>query len=836
MKALFETPYPAICAVLGVFLSSCMSTDAPRGGMVLARDGEALAEIVTAASPAKAAGFAAAELKWHLDKITGADFRIVTEDAVSSDKIPILVGRTSLGRFDAGGFSRQEFVIDVRDGAVELLGVDDAAPGNAETVHFANGAVASDESFPEPYSRCGTTYAVYGFLEDVVGVKWLDPTDYGTIVPGRRTLEVPFSSTRASPAFQYRGGSFRDGFCPAFWKPSGGAPAESAGYEKYMDFAFGGRGSAYSRTQMKLYLIRRRAFGERADANHSFYGWYDRFLKMDDPDNEAFEEYRPEYFAKNPGSTGRPPQLCYTDPGVIERVVSDAREYFDGPRGKRRWGEDCYCLEPMDNADFCRCARCVAQYEPERARDNSQHSTYWFGFVNKVARELAATHPGKRINTLAYLTHEGVPTDMEMEENVTVYFCLFNNRMPYLDNALGRQTARLKEWTRRYPGRRFALWLYNTFPKENYNYSGVIGVPGFFAHHAEKQFDLFGSADFSQGVYHCGMDGSVDSYLQFRWMLDPSLRADDMLEEYFSACGAAAGPLREFYDTVEERYCSAAYRPSGMSLSSLECLWEHVCPPSVMRKLASLMEEAEKAVAGGTETEKARVRLFGLEVWDYMRAGARQYEMVRFTAQPCWYSARIGEAAGDIEKADWNGAGRYAGRLFFAGGELASPVKASFSFANDSTHLYIEVEAALDTKELSSHPHIAYRDDIELYFAVERGACYRAYFSSPDGRMRAGDFGDGKWGAFPRGAVRPSFGAKCVSDTSRDGIWRTRYSFPLENLAEKPLKPGDGVFLNIASVLDPRHVGRPGNHAVLVATPYSYTHDTRRTGTLLLAR
>lgn len=802
----------------------------------LAADGEALAEIVVADNPSKVASFAAAELKWHLDKMTGADFRIVSESCASTGMVSILVGRTSKSAFDVDAFSPQEFAIDVRPRSIELIGVDDPATGAVDIVHFSNGAIAHDMDIPKPFVRCATTYALYGFLSETLGVKWLDPTDYGTIVPRRATLNVPCFTKRGVPPFSYRGGTFQNGFNPSFWKSSGGAPAEAAGHAKYMNFAYHGRDYRYWQPQMRLFLLRHRALGEKANANHSFYGWYKRFWEKDDPKNREFVEYRPEYFAKIPKGSGRPGQLCYTEPGVIEQTIKDVRAYFDGPVENRIWGENCVCLEPMDNADFCPCERCRAEYEPERAADNSQHSTHWFRFVNKVAREVAKTHPGKRVNTLAYWSHEGVPSGEKIEENVMVYFCIFHNRMPYRQKSLEKQMNRLKEWMKAYPGRRFAMWLYNTFPLENYNYAGVIGVPGFFAHHAEKQFDVFRSGDFSQGIYHCGMNGSIDSYLQFKWMLDPSLRADDMLDEYFSACGPAAPALRKFYDLVEERYCSPEFRPEGVKQSSLECSWKHVCPPEIMDRLAALMDEAEQAVASsGSEFEKARVRLFRLEVWEYMLAGVRQYETQQTVKPPVWNCSRIAEANGDIAGVDWAKIAPDTRKLLYSGAELASPVRATMRFANDSTHLYLELELTIKTPELRNFAYISYCDDIELYFASEKNSAYRTYFSSPNGRIRAGAFGKGKWDVAPAKELRPAFGAKCVSDTSRNGLWRTRYAFPLKSLVDKPLKPGDSVYLNVASVLHPSHVGRVGSHTVLISTSYSGLHDTGRIGTVVLA-
>ena len=50
----------------------------------LAKNGRPETRIVVAKDAPKAARFGAADLKWHLDHITGADFPIVTDDTLNA--------------------------------------------------------------------------------------------------------------------------------------------------------------------------------------------------------------------------------------------------------------------------------------------------------------------------------------------------------------------------------------------------------------------------------------------------------------------------------------------------------------------------------------------------------------------------------------------------------------------------------------------------------------------------------------------------------------------------------------------------------------------------------
>ena len=94
-----------------------------------------------------------------------------------------------------------------------------------EVVCIALGRCAPGEGEPEPFTsygrrvgdtvylwgddsresagaqeRPGTLFAVYGFLESVLGVKWVSPGDIGIVCRSRKTLEVPNKwSWRYSP-------------------------------------------------------------------------------------------------------------------------------------------------------------------------------------------------------------------------------------------------------------------------------------------------------------------------------------------------------------------------------------------------------------------------------------------------------------------------------------------------------------------------------------------------------------------------------------------------------------------------------------------------------------
>jgi len=137
-----------------------------------------------------------------------------------------------------------------------------------------------------------------------------------------------------------------------------------------------------------VWKLRMRLGGTPMTINHSFYGYYDRYLTD-----------HPDWFAQ--GYTGKPPQMCFTNPEFIAQVVQDARDYFDGKGSKpgAAASGDIFGLVPMDNSSWCKCERCQAELNAAE-KDNPQFNNGWasdyiYNFTNKIAREVGKTHPDR---------------------------------------------------------------------------------------------------------------------------------------------------------------------------------------------------------------------------------------------------------------------------------------------------------------------------------------------------------------------------------------------------------------------------------------------------------
>ncbi|MGN0871216.1 MAG: DUF4838 domain-containing protein [Victivallales bacterium] len=608
----------------------------------LADQGKPLAEIVIDPQADKAARFGAQELQHHLKLVTGGDFKIVTPETRKAENA-IFVGDSEPVRklgIRPSTLKTQEYVIAFRDNALILAGKD-KKDSQIPLIHYNGVNTASGKNWPGLFDEQGTMYAVYDFLRDYCNVLWLDSTDAGTVITVNPSLKVKGKAETRKPFMEYRGGTFEFRYDPELWKRNEDG---WLAYRKTAYPAIYGMESDLKKAdqrvnqQSRLFLLRNKAGGTYRPANHSFYNYYERFL---DKKHKNFEIFKPQIFAKNIKERNvddfifsscnprkLPPQLCYSNPETLAQVVKDIRDYFDNGGYHKRyrnvpttgyiWGEDSFCVEAMDNGAFCQCPNCIKEYEMNRVAERAEYSTHWFQFVNKVAREIKKSHPGKKITTLAYGIREGIPSNVRLEDNIIVYFCLSANRAPHRD-LLKSQINRLRLWRKTYPESSFALWLYNTFPAEIAQREKFHCFPGFFANETVRQYHLFKELNIRGGVFHCGFIDDFENYLNLRLMCDPSLSLQELKDPWFAAFGKAEKPIRAFYDLIEERYCNPNNYMKAQRHQNESIAWGLLGPEEVMKQLEQYMTEAEEKA--DTPQAKARVANWKAAYWDYMKSG-----------------------------------------------------------------------------------------------------------------------------------------------------------------------------------------------------------------------
>ncbi|MHB8997588.1 MAG: DUF4838 domain-containing protein [Armatimonadota bacterium] len=609
---------------------------------------------------------------------------------------------------------------------------------------------------PRLFDSNGTVYAVYDFLERYCNVRWYLPGELGEIIPKKATLTVSGPDLQRKPAMSYRwiAGSWL--YMPTF-------PEH------------------VSSTDQQKWMLRNRLGGDYKTTGHSFYGYYDRFLKD-----------HPEWFAQ--GYTGKPPQMCYTNPEFIAQVVQDARDYFDGKGSKSgaAASSNIFGLVPMDNSSWCKCEACQAELNPAE-KDNPQFNNGWasdyiFNFTNTVAREVAKTHPDKLIGQLAYSTYAYCPTKVNPEKNVSVQMCL-HTRNWWCPSMEVNDLKLLTDWRKTNPERPLHLWLYYCFPALNAKYGNFNYWPGFFAHTVVKQMKLYHDANIN-GIFlenSSEMDATylmdqLEYYVTFKLADDPTLDGNKLIEEFFTRYyGSAAGPMKALYTRIEDLFSNPKYYPPEIQKSAEhqhqteELAWKWIGTPERVAQLQKLMDQAKAAAK--TPEEQQRVALFEKGIWLPISEGPKKYEAHQTAQQaPLRTLAvpRVPEASGDAAKVDWSQLKDLGGW----GGLRGDPTSLKFEtrMAHDGKFVYLQLVQLVDPKTLRNGSEVHNGDDWELFFAAERGGSYRQICVAPNGKTYEAGY---------KPAAEWKSGVVVSSDTSKTDRWTTNLCFPIANLTPK---------------------------------------------------
>ncbi len=324
-------------------------------------DGGRCAAIVEGAAPIPSETRAARELKRYLERVTGCTSAVLSEPDAPSGGPRIFVGATrraaDLG-LAAERLGPEEWILRTDRDDLVLVG------GRPR----------------------GTLYAVYHFLEDVVGVRWWNA--FEETVPRRPTLAIGDLRRRGTPAFGYRDiyGVDRS--------PQFSARVRLNGSFQHLSPELGGG----------------RDFGPPSHV-HNFY----RYV----PPERYFGPH-PEFFSERAGfrAAGRS-QLCLTNGALADVVAGEVERFVEGAAAEaRREGvppPELFDVSPNDWGGACDCARCSAMAVATGARSGTL-----LAFVNRIADAVRRRHPDVLVDTVAYLQYFAPPHDVRARDNVVV--------------------------------------------------------------------------------------------------------------------------------------------------------------------------------------------------------------------------------------------------------------------------------------------------------------------------------------------------------------------------------------------------------------------------------
>ncbi len=367
----------------------------------------------------------------------------------------------------------------------------------------------------------GCLYGAYELLETYGGVGWF--ASWRTVVPRLERLAVPAALDDVQrPAFTMRMTSWQDALRGDF-----AARLRLNGARAKLQERHGG---AVCR------------FGKNMGSCHTF-----SFLL---PPKKYFAEH-PEYYALRRGKRELPEnaarwgytQPCLTNPDVLRIVTSNVLEAI-----KADPTAGIYGVSQNDNPRYCECPACAAVDAEEES-----HAGTVVRFVNAVAAEVERHYPNAIIETLAYQYSRKPPKKTRLRHNVMPCLCSIEcdfhkplDVSPYKSNV--SFVDDIKGWTRQTD--MLYLWDYTTnFRNYLHAFPNIMALQGnlkfFRANNVKYMFEQGDSwglhADF----------GELRAWLLAKWMWNPDLPMEPLLDRFFKGYYGAAAPwARKCFDDL----------------------------------------------------------------------------------------------------------------------------------------------------------------------------------------------------------------------------------------------------------------------------------------------
>jgi len=387
-----------------------------------------------------------------------------------------------------------------------------------------------DEKIHGRQQEYGTVNAIYTFLQDRLGVRWLWPGELGEDIPQSNRIAFEPFAYRYHPQIRARGGAFNF------------SALSNKGY---------GRSHQWTRRQ-RLQLD-----SLRSEGGHAFGDWHERFHKT-----------RPALFALQPdGTRGTHPspknvKLCQSNPEVWEQWLADVAEKL-----KKDPTLTEFNASPNDgwSSGHCICENCRAWDHPDgeprlmhwhhhretRPALSDRHVT----FANKLAEKLRQRYPGKdySVMMLSYGHSRPAPVETRPAENVImVSVANFFGRTHLVDRGSTWETTHREQLAAWGKFAHQVMWRPNTGSPAGWQH----GLPDLSTSQTIENIQ-FAARNHCVGIYidsvweHWATQGP-QYYVMAQLFWDPAQNGNDILDDYYQrAFGPAAEEVRAYFETLE---------------------------------------------------------------------------------------------------------------------------------------------------------------------------------------------------------------------------------------------------------------------------------------------
>ncbi len=466
---------------------------------------------------------AAQELQAYVEKALGAKLSIVSEK--DAEGKCIYVGQTAYA-LAAGvvGSSKENWIMKMHEGNLILTG----------------GKERGDR---------GIIYAVYHFLEDVLGVRWWNPYEEDVLVLEELSLEDDFCK-EGTPYFPYR----------KLLMDSG------AGVD-FFSHVVRTRTNVISALDDNIpdgvYDPGVRKYG---DVKHMGRPHHVHVMGKYFPADQYYEEH-PDWWAWNrvQGKHLSAGHYCFSNEGffnaLCERLLATIKEDMELSKKTGVEFPDFYSLSLDDKLEycFCQCDEC------SKIIKESGYSGYILKFVNRVAHEVEKVCPYAKVETNVYLCQIEPPKDDTLPaKNVIIRLAeVYNDLVRGVHSPTNKKYLRLLEaWSAicKKAGCDYYIW--------DYMYNIELNYPLPIFYRLKDTIQTFAecgvSGVFIETQYRFADAWDLNKYMLYHLFEDPyadeEALIDDFVTRYYGKAGKCVkeylGLLRE---TVERNkihvYC-----------------------------------------------------------------------------------------------------------------------------------------------------------------------------------------------------------------------------------------------------------------------------------------
>jgi len=376
-------------------------------------------------------------------------------------------------------------------------------------------------------------YAVYTFLDEVAGVRWLWPGETGERIPKTPSLTMPDAVISQAPGIKYR------------------------------SLAISGK---HYDDDVQTWMARNRlnidniqpGFTKEYLSNSKKKGFQVRFAGHSVTLPKQILEAHPEYVAltgglrKSVSSHGA--HLCWSNPGVQKELIKTISE-----RIQSNPEVDIMALYTADQWQYCECDACIAM-----AKDVS---TRWQRLSAILLKELRQEHPKVKFWTLAYALYRPVPSFVADYDHIgyalsnASYRHLLGSGNPTSKEAL----SQIEKW--REKGGRMGLRTYEMIPVNDPRVfiPLVTYIADEMAYAKAHQLTSYSGEILCYGWREAEAPelqnwnvNRMNVYTAARAMWNPDITAKSLIEEWCGyAYGPAAAAMAEYYHRLENAWRKA---------------------------------------------------------------------------------------------------------------------------------------------------------------------------------------------------------------------------------------------------------------------------------------